>query len=107
MRRFFAGILVGLIVLSGILPVTPHDDFGSGHAHAGAIYDVTFSSSSDDTSDTPDERSIVHCSNAAHFFTTVSASPSLKPVSIEQGTWSRDNALVTHVTAPSTPPPIL
>lgn len=107
MRRFFVGILVGLIVLTGMLPVTPHDDFGTGHAHAGVISDQVINNSSDDTSDPPDEQSVVHCSNAAHFFMTVSSSPKFKPLSINRATWSPDSALVTHVTAPATPPPIL
>lgn len=107
MRRFFAGLMVGLIVLTGLLPVTPHDDFGPGHAHAASISDANTISPSGDMPDGQDDPSVVHCSGVSHFFTTSALTQnSTKSVSGEQYS-PFGNVLLTHITVPATPPPIL
>lgn len=106
-RRLFAGIMIGLIVLTGILPVAPHDDFGSGHAHAGEFSDSISNNTTDGTPDEQNVPSVVHCSGIAHLFTAVVSVACVKPVVITQAVWSRVDVLATHITAPATPPPIL
>ena len=106
MRRFLAGLMIGLIVLTGIIPVTPHDDFGPGHAHAGSLSAPDTIAPDSDNTDTQDERNIVHCNGIAHFYTAIATASELNSVVVSQAIWRIDNVLVTHITAPATPPPI-
>ena len=106
MRRFFAGLMIGLIVLTGAMPVTPHDDFGSGHTHAETISGVNIASPIGDSSDNQDDRNVIHCNGIAHFFTMATVTVSLKSIAATQSDWRVNDVVVTHITAPATPPPI-
>jgi len=105
-RRFFAGLMIGLIVLTGVMPVTPHDDFGPGHAHAGSLSASDSISPSDDSSDNQDDRNIVHCNGIAHLFTAITSTSDLNNIAVSKTDWLINDVLVTHITAPATPPPI-
>lgn len=107
MRRFFAGLMVGLIVLTGLLPVTPHDDFGPGHAHAASISDSISVSPSGDTPDSQDDPSLIHCSGISHLYMTNALMQNLT-LSVAGEKYSPiGNIPPTHITAPATPPPNL
>ena len=107
MRRFFAGLMIGLIVLTGLLPVTPHDDFGPSHAHAVSISDSNSFTPSGDTPEGQDDPSIVHCSGISHFFTTGTSTQKLTMAVVGEKYSPFGNIPLTHITAPATPPPIL
>ena len=69
MRQFIVRFLVGLIMFTGLLPMTPHDDFGnSAHAHEIAATDSVSAASTDDSSKDQDGSPVVHCYGAAHVF---------------------------------------
>ena len=106
MRRFFAGLMTGLIVLTFVMPVTPHDDFGPGHAHAGSRSASDSISPSNDSSENQDDRTIVHCDGIAHLFTAITPTSDLNNIAVSKTDWLVNDVLVTHIAAPATPPPI-
>ena len=107
MRLFFAGFMVGLIVLTGLLPVTPHDDYGPGHAHAASISDSNSISPSGDSPDSQEASSLIHCSGISHFFTTSSLTQNVRLSVVGEKYLPIGNIPPTHITTPATPPPTL
>ena len=99
---------MGLIILTGVLSVMPHDDFLTDHSHAGtASSELASTMPSDDTSEIPDERSVIHCNGAAHLFTSACAQQYVA-ATLDGGAYFLDEKFPLAVTtAPATPPPIL
>ena len=108
MRHFLAKLMMGLIVLAGILSVTPHDDFLIDHSHSGtASSEFASTIPSDDGSNAQGEHLVTHCNGAAHFFTSASLKQDLL-MPIKSGMYFLDeNFPLSVATTPVNPPPIL
>ena len=70
-RQFLAKLMIGLIVLTGVLPLLPHNDFGNA-AHAHGIVQVEAGSTATPDSNPVDKSNhpAVDCNTVSHVFVT-------------------------------------
>ena len=106
MRQLLAKFLIGVVLLTGLLPMMPHDDFGDAAlAHGIAATDSGLTASSDDGSGEHDGHSNVHCNGTAHLFVTT-VLPSFAALRCEGKLASRHIEFpASRIFGPSPPPP--
>tara|TARA_R110002072_G_scaffold17119_7_gene65596 strand:+ start:137 stop:520 length:384 start_codon:yes stop_codon:yes gene_type:complete len=70
-RQLLAKLIIGLIVLTGVLPLLPHNDFGNA-AHAHGIVQVEAGSTATPDSNPGDKNNhpVVDCNTVSHVFIT-------------------------------------
>lgn len=105
MRQFFAKLLIGLIVLTGVLPLLPHNDFGNAaHAHSIVSMDSTSTPASLPV-DQSRSHPIVDCNTVNHVFVTVVSAASVLPNDENISFPDYSPRASSRVVAPALPPP--
>ena len=105
-RQLLAKLMIGLIVLTGVLPLLPHNDFGNA-AHAHGIVQVEAGAAATPDSNPGDKSNhpVVDCNTVSHVFVTALLDDS---VSFEDGNIEFPDYLPrasSCITAPTPLPP--